>query len=178
MKKTLALLLSFCMLICLVACGTNETVSSNISKDVTHTTSTDSQIDQTESSTQPDTSYENSNDESLPGNSEEDVQVNKFQIFEKELTNNNIEFQIVQKSASMVGAKEGYGYTFSDGTSVELYLFDKGTEAYKNAIETNKLTLEGFNMSIDVTFNDDLCIFFNGESSNKTQIEGIFKNLK
>lgn len=47
----------------------------------------------------------------------------------------------------MVGAKEGYGYKFNDETSVELYLFDKASDAYKEAIKNNKIYLESFGIA-------------------------------
>lgn len=106
------------------------------------------------------------------------VKLSKFQQFEKGLTEKQIEYEVNDKMASMVGAKEGYGYVFSDETAVELYLFDKNSDAYKEAIKENKITLESFDMTMDVIFNDDICVYYNGEPSNKSDIQTIFENLK
>ena len=102
----------------------------------------------------------------------------KFEQFENGLVENNIQFEINPKAAAMVGAKEGYGYIFSDGTSVELYLFDTSTKAYKDSFKTNKLNLESFGITFDVIFNGDICIYFNGEPTEKTVITNIFNDLK
>ena len=113
-----------------------------------------------------------------PSVTEGSVKLNKFEQFEKGLTDNNIQYEVSQKVATMVGASEGYGYTFSDGTSVEIYLFDTSTEAYKAAFSSNKLNLESFGISMDVIFNGDICIYFNGESTNKAVITNVFNAIK
>lgn len=108
----------------------------------------------------------------------EAVKLDKFQQFEKELLDKGIEFEIVEKMGAMIGAKEGYGYKFNDESSVELYLFDKGSDAYKEAIKTSKVSIESLGMTMRVDFNDDICIYYNGEVTNRSDIETIFNSLK
>ncbi len=158
LKTLLALLLVAVMALSVVACGNNN-----------NTDTTDTDNSSTNNST-TDTSSTNNNDES--------VQLDKFQQFENGLTDKQIGFEIVQKMGSMVGAKEGYGYKFNDETSVELYLFDKTSDAYKEAIKNNKIYVESFGIAMDVVFNDDICIYYNGEVANKADIEVIFESLK
>lgn len=102
----------------------------------------------------------------------------KFEQFEKGLEANKINYQKVDKLAILVGAKEGYGYNLDDENAVELYLFDKDSDAYKEAFKNNKITLQGMNMAIEVTFNDDIAIFYNGNSAEQATIEKIFADLK
>ena len=78
----------------------------------------------------------------------------------------------------MVGAKEGYGYIFSDGTAVEVYLFDVFSDAYKEATKKNQLTVQSFGTTLDVVFNGDICIYFNDEIANKETIMNIFYSIK
>ena len=157
LKTLLALLLVAVMTLSFVACGNSIT---------TDTTDTDN------------SSTNNSTTDASSTNNNETVQLDKFQQFENGLTDKQIEFEIVQKMGSMVGAKEGYGYKFNDETSVELYLFDKTSEAYKDAIKNNKIYVESFGIAMDVVFNDDICIYYNGEVANKADIEAIFESLK
>ena len=156
MKKFLALCLVLFMLICLTACGSNNpTSTSNNEK-----TQTSEIVSEDKTTT------------------EETTELSKFEQFEKGLKDNGLQFEITEKMASMVGAKEGYGYLFTDETSVELYLFDTSSDAYKEAKKSNKLNLVDFGITMDVVFNKDICIYFNGESTNKTQIQNIFNGIK
>ena len=102
----------------------------------------------------------------------------KFEQFEKGLSEKNIQFEVNQKAAAMVGAKEGYGYNFSDGTAVEVYIFDTSTDAYKDAYKNNKLILESFGITMDVIFNGDICIYFKGDPAEKAIITDTFNNIK
>ena len=155
MKKLLALSLAICMLFCLVACGSNNPTD----------TASNSQIQTNENA-------ENNKQ------SENTEKLNKFQQFEKGLTDKNIQFEVTSKAATMVGAKEGYGYSFADETSVEIYLFDTSSDAYKEAFKNNKLNLVDFGITMDVVFNGDICIYFDGEPTNKSDIQTIFNNIK
>lgn len=157
LKTLLALLLVAVMALSFVACGNNN---------ATNTSDTDNPSTNTSATDTPST------------DNSETVQLDKFQQFEKGLSDRQIEFEVVQKMGSMVGAKEGYGYKFNDETSVELYLFDKNSDAYKEAINTNKLFVESFGIAMNVIFNDDICIYFNGDVANKADIETIFESLK
>ena len=157
LKPILSLLLVVAIALSLVACGSNN---------ATNTSDTDNTSTNTPTTDIPST------------NNSETVQLDKFQQFEKGLSDRQIEFEVIQKMGSMVGAKEGYGYKFNDETSVELYLFDKNSDAYKEAIKTNKLYVESFGIAMNVIFNDDICIYFNGDVANKADIETIFESLK
>ena len=157
LKPILSLLLVVVIALSLVACGSNN---------ATNTSDTDNTSTNTSTTDIPST------------NNSETVQLDKFQQFEKGLSDRQIEFEVIQKMGSMVGAKEGYGYKFNDETSVELYLFDKNSDAYKEAIKTNKLYVESFGIAMNVIFNDDICIYFNGDVANKADIETIFESLK
>ena len=93
LKTLLALLLVAVMALSFVACGNSNT---------TDTTDTDN------------SSTNNSTTDASSTNNNETVQLDKFQQFENGLTDKQIEFEIVQKMGSMVGAKEGYGYKFNE----------------------------------------------------------------
>ena len=157
MKKFLAISLAIFMVVCLAACGSNS--NSNETTSNTQTQLTESTTDNKDTT-------------------EEDITPSKFEQFEQGLRDKNIQFEITQKDATMVGAKEGYGYSFADETSVEIYLFDTSNDAYKDAAKNNKLNLIDFGITMEVVFNDDICIYFNGEPTNKADIQIIFDNIK
>ena len=102
----------------------------------------------------------------------------KFEQFESALKEKEISFEKTEKSASMVGAKEGYGYIFSDNNSVELYLFDTSSEAYKKVKSSGHITIEIMEITMPVDDNKGIVIYYNDDVSNKTEIEKIFKDLK
>lgn len=102
----------------------------------------------------------------------------KFEQFESALKEKEISFEKTEKSASMVGAKEGYGYIFSDNNSVELYLFDTSSDAYKKVKSSGNMTVEIMEITMPVDYNDGIVIYYNDDVSNKTEIEKIFKDLK
>ena len=102
----------------------------------------------------------------------------KFEQFESALTEKGITFEKIEKSASMVGAKEGYGYIFNDDSSVELYLFDTSSEAYKKVKSSGHITIEMMEITMPVDDNKGIVIYYNDDVSNRTEIENIFKALK
>lgn len=104
--------------------------------------------------------------------------LSKFEQFENALKEKSIQFNVTQKAATMIGAKEGYGYSFTDNTSVEVYLFDTSTDEYKAAYKSNKINLPDFGITMDVVFNGDICIFFDGKPINKDDILNAFNSVK
>ncbi len=119
MKKVLAILLTTSMLFCMVACGTTKPLPPQ-------DTSSDSVKEQA-----PETS--------TPNPAEKTV----FERFEAILQDRNITYETSQTFAEMIGAEQGIKYHIGDGR-IELYLFDESSSAYKTALETQKLTIEGF----------------------------------
>ena len=155
MKKIFALLLAVVFSLSFVACGNGNDKKTSKSDKQTQT-----------------------NENVFDNGMGEINNLNKFEQFEKGLSDKGIEFKVNEKAAEMVGAKEGYGYKFDDGTAVELYLFDATTSAYIKAKTNRELTVEGFGTTLDVEFNGDICIYFNGESSYKSEIQNIFNSIR
>lgn len=107
-----------------------------------------------------------------------DAKTSKFEQFESDLEKNNIAFEKVQTMATLVGGAESYRYVFADKSAVELYLFDKDADAYKTAIKTSTLIIEGMNLSFNVDFNDDIAIYYKDNPPETETISKIFTNLK
>lgn len=63
--------------------------------------------------------------------------------FEDALKSKNIAYEKVEMAAAMVGAEKGAKFLIGEGRA-ELYVFDKGSEAYKTAEKTQKVSLSGF----------------------------------
>lgn len=66
-----------------------------------------------------------------------------FEQFEAGLQGKDISYEKVAMAADLVGAKEGVKYKIGEG-SVELYVFDETSEAYKTANTKQALSMEGF----------------------------------
>lgn len=63
--------------------------------------------------------------------------------FEDELKSRNIAYEKVETAAAMIGAEKGVKFLIGDGR-VEVYVFDKSSEAYKTAEKNQKISLAGF----------------------------------
>lgn len=66
-----------------------------------------------------------------------------FAAFESGLDSLGITYERVTMAAEYIGAKTGYKYK-ADGCNVELYQFDPDSDAYKQAVSDNAVTLDGF----------------------------------
>ena len=127
-----------------------------------------------------------SEDESEADVSQEESEENpallyKFQQFEQGLTEKEINFEKGEVDAKLYGAEKSYLYIFDDGSAVQLYLFDKDSSAYKVAVNKNELQtswISAISQAKPVVFNDDICIYFHGTPTAKTEIEAIFNNIK
>lgn len=103
---------------------------------------------------------------------------NKFEEFEKGLTEAEIKFEKNEKSADMIGALEGYSYLYNETDYIELYLFDPKSEDFKKVNETEEITVEVVDVSLPVIINDELVLYIDNGISNKEEIIEIFKNVK
>lgn len=63
--------------------------------------------------------------------------------FEDELKSRNIAYEKIETAAAMIGAEKGVKFLIGDGR-VEVYVFDKSSEAYKTAEKNQKISLAGF----------------------------------
>lgn len=105
----------------------------------------------------------------------EEPTLTKFEQFEKGLNDKKITFEKNVMAAEMVGAVEGYKYKFVDG-KIELYRFEKGSDALKQVTENKSVHLEGFG-SFPVEINNNLAAIVD-VSNNKDILMEIFNNIK
>ena len=106
------------------------------------------------------------------------VTESKFKQFENGLTEKGLTYELLSKSAAMIGAKEGYGYKFADGTITEIYQFDIASAEYKDIKANNRVMLKELNMGIPVTIKDDMVIMVGDAGANKDKVLEIFNSLK
>ena len=66
-----------------------------------------------------------------------------FAAFESGLDSLCITYERVTVAAEYIGAKTGYTYK-TDGCNIELYQFDPDSDAYKQSVSDNAVTLDGF----------------------------------
>ena len=62
--------------------------------------------------------------------------------YEDELKSRGLKYETVQMAAAMVGAKEGVKFLIGDGR-IELYVFDKSSEKYKEFEKSQTMYVEG-----------------------------------
>lgn len=101
--------------------------------------------------------------------------LDQFVIFETALTDSGYIFEKVDMAAEMLGAESGAKYKFDFGT-VELYMYDKDSDAYQAALSSGKVTLEGIG-DFEATINNGMAIIID-VSSNEEAILELFNNLK
>ena len=65
-----------------------------------------------------------------------------FKKFEDELSSRGLKYEMVKMAAEMVGAQEGWKYLIGDGR-VEIYKYDKSSDAYKEIERTQTMSLVG-----------------------------------
>lgn len=74
--------------------------------------------------------------------------------------------------AELIGAKTGIKYTTNKG-NIEIYQFDKSSEAYKKAEKDGKIAMEGFG-EFGITLNNDFGMFSDNASEDLIK---LFKSL-
>lgn len=88
-----------------------------------------------------------------------------------------IEYEEVRVAAEMVGAEEGTSFELADGGRFELYRFDKLSDAYKKAVDTMEVELEGFDMKLPLAaFNGDTSLYLDGVK-DEAKIKELFESL-
>lgn len=81
------------------------------------------------------------------------------------------------KESSLVGAEEGYIYKLENGDDYEVYRYELDTTIYTEAYENSKLTVEGFDMTLDVTFNKNMALYSYPENIDSNNIINLFNEL-
>ena len=121
MKKIAGIFLTLILCFCLIGCG-----------DKVENTDKDNKNNDT-----------NINDNS--NQSDQKTNSNTFTISEfiTKVQDIATDMEKTEMMASFIGANEGYKLS-NDNTKLEIYSFDKSSEAYKQAEESQKISMEGF----------------------------------
>ncbi len=106
------------------------------------------------------------------------VTESKFKQFENGLKEKGLTYELISKSAAMIGSKEGYGYKFSDETMVEIYQYDTTSADFIDIKANNRVMIKEFNMGIPVVIKDDMVIMVSDAGANKDKALEIFNSLK
>jgi hypothetical protein len=174
--KTRRLLLSVCIIVpvatvigfAAAGCGTKQSTSTTSTKTtiVSGTTTKKSETPTTTKTSTPPTQAP------VTTTVTKTVSDDPFIRLDDTLGDTNIRFQKTWMSAESIGAKEGYKYETSKGT-FELYLFDKGSEAYQTATKNNALTVSG--TLFPALIQDGFALYFYGNATEelKTKVKGI-----
>lgn len=122
MKKSLiGLVLAITMFLTLTGCGQNN---SNTNKET--------------------------NSNNTETNNEESTTSYTFDDLKADLMILDSSVEINDKSASLVGAEEGYGYTVDDCT-LEVYKYNKNSDEYRKAEKNKQISMPSFDMTFDAT---------------------------
>ena len=91
-----------------------------------------------------------------------------------DLTSVDSNLEVQEKSASLVGATEGYGYIMS-GCNVEVYKFDVNSDSYKTAEQNQELNLEAFGTKLKASVKNGYAYYVNEDENNCSYIEKLFE---
>ena len=98
-----------------------------------------------------------------------------FEDLENDLVALDSSTEINKKSASMIGAEEGYGYIVGDCT-IEVYKYDKSSDEYKEAEKNQKISMTSLDMTFKATVKNGYAYIQRGTCDNVIPyIEKIMK---
>ncbi len=109
-----------------------------------------------------------SNNEELDSDNvnENDNQVSyTFEDLKTDLMALDSSTEVNQKSASLIGAEEGYGYIIGE-CSIEVYKYDKSSEQYKTAELNQQISMPSFDMTFDATVKNGYAYIQDGTCDN------------
>ncbi len=86
---------------------------------------------------------------------------------------NLLEGEETEMFAEMIGAEKGISYL-----NVEIYEFNKTTDAYKKILKTNQIRLEDLNMDIDISAINEKFVLLCNFAENKEEIIKAFNSLR
>ena len=116
-------------------------------------------------------------------NNTEEIQTSEPKItveeFKAELKNLGIEGTESETMYELVGATAGFKFTADDKT-LELYTFDKDSDAYKNAEKDGKLTMESLGSEIteNVTVANGYAIILPADFPQHDAVLDLFNRLQ
>lgn len=103
-----------------------------------------------------------------------DLEVSTLEDIVKVLKDKNlIEGEETEMFADMIGAEKGISYL-----NVEIYEFNRTTDAYKKILKTNQIRLEDLNMDIDISAINEKFVLLCNFAENKEEIIKAFNSLK
>ena len=113
--------------------------------------------------------------EEMPQSSEEteESSISVFDQFEAALDEHDIPYEKLEMAAEYIGAVEGFKYKTEDGT-VELYIFDKNSDTYKVAEDSQMVTMEGIG---DFPARVEHGMAFVGDGLENDIISGILESV-
>lgn len=117
-----------------------------------------------------------SNTDSTGGNKETNKESSyTFENLKSDLLALDSTTEVNEKSASLIGAEEGYGYIVGNCT-VEVYKYDKKSEQYKIAEKNQQISMPSFDMAFKAIVKNGYAYTIEGSCDNVIPvIEKIMK---
>ena len=106
---------------------------------------------------------------------EKDNSVNLSNV-QKKIEELGVKLEKTQTAYDMVGANDGFKLT-SDDYRIEIYKFDKASEAYKTAETKQALTLDGFG-DMNATVKNGYAYILDDEFPQHDAVKNIWDQLK
>ena len=76
--------------------------------------------------------------------------------------------------SNSIGAVNGLKYN----TNIEIYEFDKNSDAYKSVIANGYITIPSFNVKMNISASNDKYILYCDKATNKDDVINAFKEIK
>lgn len=148
MKKVFSLLLIMILCVSLTACGEKKETNNN---------------------------KDNNNPEKYNSNNNENQKKYDLLYFETEVKKIDPSLEKTEAFASMIGAENGYKLKNNDYT-VEIYLFDKSSSAYKTSESKQKIIIDGFG-EFDAIVKNGYALVIDSTYNYYNQVKNIFDKL-
>lgn len=88
-----------------------------------------------------------------------------FEDLKSDLLTLDSSTEVNEKSASMIGAEEGYGYIIGECT-MEVYKYDKNSDQYKKAVKEQKISMPSLDMTFSATVKNGYAYTQEGSCDN------------
>ena len=97
-----------------------------------------------------------------------------FEDLKSDLLTLDSSTEVNEKSASMIGAEEGYGYIIGECT-MEVYKYDKNSDQYKKAVKEQKISMPSFDMTFNATVKNGYAYNYNWNYDYLLKIVILYK---
>lgn len=172
--KKIVIILTFVFALLFTGCSESSSANTPSVADVQEQTGDSELRADVSDSIMPDPDTETTSDTQPDTPTSETAAKTVFELFEDELSKENVSYEKVWLAGEMVGATEAYRYKIGEGC-VELYLFDPESDKYKSVEESQTVSLdEQWQFTVKAVNGAALYV----SDLDKDYYEGLFDNIQ